>query len=330
MLVNGLRSALSGMVAAAAVAATVLGAPALAQDADLGEVRIGTIAGGTVLWELQTIIDHGLDRENGFQLTVEELAGNPATQIALQGQEVDAIVTDWIWAARAQAGGLDLRLLPFSTTVGAVLVPGDSPAQTLEDLKGQTIAIAGSPIDKGWLVLRAYALSHGFDLAAETGQIYAAPPLVMHALASGEAQAASNFWHLNAKSLAAGARELISVGDALEGLGLDPRAPLLVYAIQRGRADAGLAPALAAASHAAKRILAEDDAAWEAIRPLMNADNEAEFEALRAGWRAGIPADGPVDLDAASKFFAVLAEYGGDELTGGLTAVPEGLFYQAE
>lgn len=313
----------------AAVSALALAGAARA-DTPLGEVHVGTIAGGTVGWELQTIKDHGFDRANGFELVIEELAGNPATQIALQGGEVDAIVTDWIWAARAQDGGLDLRLLPFSTAVGALLVPDASPAQDLADLQGQKIAVAGSPIDKSWLILRAYAAAEGWDLADGTEQVFAAPPLVSQALASGEVQAMVNFWNFNAKAQAAGARELISVADALKRLGLDPRAPLLVYAIQRDRADAGVAPALAAASRAAKDLLASDDAAWERLRPLMNAGNDAEFLALRDGWRAGIPAEGPVDVAAASDFFAVLAEFGGEEVTGGLTAVPDGLFYRGD
>ncbi len=313
----------------AAVSALALAGAARA-EAPLGEVHVGTIAGGTVLWELQTIKDHGFDTANGFELVVEELAGNPATQIALQGREVDAIVTDWIWAARAQDGGLDLRLIPFSTAVGAVLVPEGSPAQGLADLAGGKIAVSGSPIDKSWLILRAWAAAEGWDLAAETRQVFAAPPLVSQALASGEVQAMVNNWNFNAKALAGGARELVSVADALAALDLDPRAPLLVYAIQRDRADAGVAPALAAASLAAKRLLASDDAAWESIRPLMNAADDAEFAALRDGWRAGIPAEGPVDEAAASEFFAVLAEFGGEEVTGGLTAVPEGLFHRGD
>lgn len=320
---------LAGVLAPGLPASGPLAAPARA-EAPLGEVHVATIAGGTVLWELQTIKDHGFDTANGFDLVIEEVAGNPATQIALQGGAVDAIVTDWIWAARAQDGGLDLRLIPFSTAVGAVLVPADSPAQTLADLSGSKIAVSGSPIDKSWLILRAHAAAAGWDLAEATEQVFAAPPLVLQALESGEVQAMVNNWNFNAKAQAAGARELVSVGEALADLGLDPQAPLLVYAIQRQRADAGLAPALAAASVAAKRLLAEDDTAWEAVRPLMNAATDAEFIALRDGWRAGIPPEGPVDLDAASRFFAVLAEFGGDEVTGGLTALPDGLFHQGD
>ena len=37
------------------------------------------------------------------------------------------------------------------------------------------------------------------------------------------------------------------------------------------------------------------DAAWEALRPDMNAETDAEFEALKAGFLAGVPQPGPVD-----------------------------------
>ena len=87
-----------------------------------------------------------------------------------------------------------------------------------------------------------------------------------------------------------------------------------------------LVAGLAAASRAAKDLLAADDAAWDALRPLMNADNEAEYEALRAGWRAGIPAPGPVNEAEVAKLPTVMADLGGEELVGKATTLPEGVF----
>ena len=103
-----------------------------------------------------------------------------------------------------------------------------------------------------------------------------------------------NFWHFMAKQEAAGMRELVSVDEAAEALGLDPDVPLLGYVVKGEmlREHPELVAGLAAASRAAKELLATDDAAWERLRPLMNADNDAEFEALREGWRDGIPAAG--------------------------------------
>ena len=149
---------------------------------------------------------------------------------------------------------------------------------------------------------------------------------------SGEVQGAVNFWHFMAKMKAAGMRELVSVSDAAAELGLDPTTPLLGYAVTAKAAaeKPQVIPALARASRQAKDILASDDSAWEALRPIMNADSDAEFAFLRDGFRAGIPPAGPVDPAAAQKLFAVMAELGGNELTAGLEALPDGLFYTGD
>lgn len=312
-------------------AATLWGAGAVSADQPV--VTIGTLENGTVNWELQTIIDRGLDRENGFQLRLMPLAGNPATQIAMQGGEVDSIVSDWLWVAQQRVAGADFTFLPYSTAVGGLVVPADSPVQVLGDLKGQKIGIAGGPVDKSWLILRAWnKQQNGEDLAAVTEQVFGAPPVIQNAAETGEVAGAVNFWHFLAKMRANGMREVLSVSQAASDLGLDPSTPLLGYVLRDGwiAEHPDLAQGLARASQQAKDLLGGDDAAWDALRPGMNAASDAEFIALRDGWRAGIPPAGPVDAENAQKMFSVMAELGGDELTGGLTQLPKGLFWSGE
>ena len=309
-----------------------LAMPARALSAVPG-IRIGTLENGTVNWEIQTITGQGLDRKNGFQLSALPLAGNPATQVAMQGGEVDTIVSDWLWVAQQRARGADFTFLPYSTAVGGIMVAGDSPAQTLADLEGKKIGIAGGPVDKSWLILRAWSREKlGRDLADTTTQVFGAPPVIMNAAETGEVDAAINFWHFQAKMQARGMRELISVGTAAADLGLDPTVPLLGYVLRDSWIAQSMpqATGFARASREAKDLLARDDAAWDALRPIMNAKDDAEFLALRAGWRAGIPAPGPVDAAKAQKLFAAMAALGGDELTGGLTELPAGLFWTPE
>lgn len=306
---------------------------AAASAQDLPVIKIGTLENGTVNWELQTIKDQGFDAANGFTLELLPLAGNPATQVAMQGGEVDAIVSDFLWVAQQRAQGADFTFLPYSTAVGSLVVPADSPVQTLADLKGKKIGIAGGPVDKSWLILRAWnAKENGEDLAAVSEQVFGAPPVIMNAAQTGEVDGAINFWHFLAKMKAAGMREVISVDQAATDLGLDPTTPLLGYVLRDGwiAEHPDLARGLATASRQAKDLLAGDDAAWDRLRPMMNAENDAEFTALRDGWRAGIPPVGPVNADSAQAMFAVMAELGGDELTGGLTELPEGLFWSGE
>lgn len=313
-------------VAAFALAATV----AVADDTQL---RIATQVSGTVNWELATIQSHGLDKAHGFTMVVQDVAAGPAAQLAFQAGEADVIVSDWLWVARQRAAGDDYVFIPYSRAVGALHVPKDSPVTELTDLKGARIGIAGGPIDKSWLILRAYAQQEaGFDIAAETEQVFGAPPLIFETAISGELDAAINFWHFGAKMEAAGMRPLITVGQAAEALGLDPDTPLLGYVV-RGellREHPGLVAGLSAASRAAKDILANDDAAWAALRPIMNAKTDSQFDALVAGFRAGIPASGAVDESAAQRMLTLMAELGGEELVGKLTELPAGIFVQPQ
>lgn len=312
-------------------AATVLALSTASAWAEEARLRIATQLSGTVNWELTTMQARGFDKANGFTLEVQDVAAGPAAQVALQAGEVDAIVSDWLWVARQRAEGADYVFIPYSRAVGALHVPGDSPAQTLADLKGQKIGIAGGPVDKSWLILRAYAQQElGMDLQAETEQVFGAPPLIFETAMNGDLDAAVNFWHFGAKMEAAGMRPLITVADAGAKLGLDPQTPLLGYVVSGAllRDNPDLVAGLAAASRATKEVLAQDDAAWDALRPQMNAKSDAQFEALKAGFRAGIPAPGPVDEAAAAKMLAIMAGLGGSELVGDMTDLPAGVFVQ--
>lgn len=296
---------------------------------DLPQLRVAVLKIGTVNWELETIKRLELDKQNGFELVVQGYAGNDATRIAFAGGEADVVVADWIWTARQRADGKDYTTFPYSTAVGGLVVSKDSSAQSLADLKDTKIGIAGGPLDKSWLILRAYTQQeYGFDLKANTEQVFGAPPLIFKSGLSGDVDGAINFWHFMAKMKAAGLRQIISVSDAAEALGLDPRTPLLGYVMTdefvAGSPD--IAKGFFTASRAAKTVLAEDNAAWDALRPIMNAKSDGQFATLRTDWRAGIPAEGAVDTAAVGKFLSVMSDLGGEKLVGKASTLPDGTF----
>ncbi len=155
---------------------------AASASAEVPVLRAALQVSGTVNWEIDTIIHNGFDTANGFALEVTDVAGSPAAQVAFQGGEADVIVSDWLWVAQQRASGNDFVFIPYSKAVGALMVAADSPAQTLEDLKGGKIGIAGGAVDKSWLILRAYAQrEYGVDIAAQTEQVFGAPPLIFTA-----------------------------------------------------------------------------------------------------------------------------------------------------
>jgi len=300
--------------------------------ADAPTLKVAVLKFGTVNWELDTITHHKLDAANGVSVQVQGMAGGSAAKVAFQGGEADVIVSDWLWVARQRAAGKDYVFIPYSKAVGAVLVGKDSPAQSVSDLKGSKIGIAGGPLDKSWLILRAYAeQSASLDLAKQTEQVYGAPPLIFKSALSGDVDAAINFWHFMAKMEASGMRKLVDIADAAKALGLDPETPLLGYVVKGEmlRENADAINGFAAASRAAKTMLAGDDAEWDRLRPRMNAKTDAQFDALKAGFRAGIPANQPIDEVAAGKMLKLMVQLGGEKLLGQATTLPEGTFYSS-
>ncbi|ATF20364.1 ABC transporter substrate-binding protein [Phaeobacter gallaeciensis] len=302
-------------------------------QADQSVLRISVLKFGTVNWELDTIKHHELDKAHGFDLSVQGVAGGAAAKVAFQGGEADVIVSDWLWVARQRAAGQDFVFIPYSKAVGGLLVPKDSSSKELPDLAGSKIGIAGGPLDKSWLILRAYAEKNlGMDLKAQSEQVFGAPPLIFKAALSGELDGAINFWHFAAKMEATGMHKLVDISDAARELGLDAETPLLGYVVKGSlvREQPELVQGFAEASREAKVMLASDDAEWERLRRRMNAKSDAEFSALKAGFRAGIPAPRPVDPVAAARMLEVMYQVGGEDLLGQARNLPEGTFYDPE
>ncbi|HYH21275.1 MAG TPA: ABC transporter substrate-binding protein [Azospirillum sp.] len=295
-------------------------------------LRLGVLKFGTVSWEIETLRRLGLDAKAGLTLEVVDLANPEAGKIALLGGSVDVIVSDWLWTARQRAEGDALSFVPYSGAVGAVMVPPESPIRSLADLKGKRIGVAGGPLDKSWLLVRGLTRQeHGFDPASDSQPVFAAPPLLSQQAETRQLDAVLIYWNFAARLEAKGFRRLLDVEEAgarLGGGGV--RVPSLGYVFREdwARNHPQAVAAFFAATLEAKAVLASTDAAWEPLRPLMRAEDEATFLALRDGYRAGIPTRwGPAEHQAAEGIFAVLARLGGAPLVGKAERLPPGTFW---
>ncbi len=293
-------------------------------------LRIAVLHYGTVSWVLDVIAHHRLAAAEGLRLEPVVLASTPATLVALQAGRVDLVVSDWFWVSRQRAAGADWAFFPFSSAVGALVVPPARPVRTLADLRGKRLGVAGSPLDKGWLILRLLGERDGaIDLDRATERSFAAPPLIDQELAAGRLDAALTYWPFVARLQARGMRQVLSVNEALARLGFARPLPLVGYVVSQGWAAAHpeMLAAFVRASRAAERILASSDAEWEWLGPRTGAGDPAELMRLRAAFRAGIPAHwGAAERQDAARLYALLARIGGPALVGASPALPPGTF----
>ncbi len=313
---------------AAAILAGTSGAPSGAAET----IRLAVQKTGTLAWELAVIRAHGLDSKADLTIQVSELASPEAGKVALRSGGADVIVSDWLWVSRERGLGAKLTFYPYSSALGAVMVPNSSSIRTLADLRGRKLAVAGGPIDKSWLLLRASMKQDGIDLKSEAAIAYGAPPLLAAKTLSGEMDATLNFWNFSAALEAKGFRRLAGVEDLLPKLGANGRTAMVGYVFDEAWASANrrVVARFLTMTREAKEILATSDAEWEKIAPLTGAADAATLRAYRDRYREGIPRRPIADEEADARIlFRVLAAIGGQELVGPAQELDSGTFYRA-
>jgi NitT/TauT family transport system substrate-binding protein len=282
---------------------------------------------GTVSWMLDVLRRHGFDRSAGVAVEVVELASGQATQVALQAGRVDTIVGDLLWVARQRAAGADWAFIPYSAALGAVVIPAASPLRAFEDLPGKRLGIAGTPLDKSWLLLRLLSIRRlGRDLDETAEKAFGAPPLLSEQLAAGRLDAVLTYWQFAARLEATGARRLIGMDEVMRGLGVAERVALVGYIVSERWAAANRArlAAFLEACRQAQDRLATSDEEWQVIAPQTGAASEAELVRLRDGFRAGIPERGAPMKESAARLYALLVGIGGETLAGPSPTLPAG------
>ena len=299
-----------------------------AQAAD--RLRIAIQKTGTAAWEIELIKARGLDKAANIDLDIIELASTEAAKVALVGGAADMVVGDWLWAARERALGDKLLFTPYSTALGAVMAPKDLPVHAVADLAGRSIGVAGGPLDKSWLMLRAAALGEGHDLTRDARPSYGAPPLIAEKLAQGETDTALEFWNFAADLETRGFHRAIDMADVEKTLGATGPVAMTGYVFSESFA-ASHKDALKrffAATNEARKILSDDPGAWAPIKARLRLKDDAALAVYRQRYLEGVPKRTIAEeAQDASILYRRLAAIGGRELVGEAKELDTRLFY---
>lgn len=137
-------------------------------------------------------IDGGFGKKEGIDIEIVTMKGGPAAANALLSGDVDAYSGSIENALKLIEKGKDVKVIAGvqQRSPCAILVPADSPAKTLADLKGQSIAVTatGSSTD---LQLRGLIISEKMNPATDFKIVgLGSAPTVTAALEHGQVGAA--------------------------------------------------------------------------------------------------------------------------------------------
>ncbi len=311
------------------LALTLVATPAMAADT----IRIAAQKTGTLAWELAVVRAHNYDGEAGLDLVTIDLATPESGKIALRGGSADVIVSDWLWVSRERALGGKLVFYPYSSALGAVMATARSQIHALGDLKGHSLAVAGGPLDKSWLLLQAALKPDGVDLKTQASIAYGAPALLAEKTLRGEFDATLNYWNFCAELEAKGLRRVAGIEDILPKLGASGRSAMLGYVFDERWAaqHRDAVGRFIAMTRKAKDALAASDNEWQRIAPLAGVSDPAALAIYRDRYRAGIPRRPIAEEEADARvLYGVLARLGGPDLVGPAPALAPGTFYRPE
>jgi NitT/TauT family transport system substrate-binding protein len=317
-------------IAAGVLVAALALLSSVAHSAD--RIRVAAQFTGTLGWELAVLRAHGLDRQANLDIETIELASTEAGQIALRGGSVDLILSDWLWVSRERALGDDLVFYPYSSTLGAVMVPATSPIEDVAGLKGRKLGVAGGPLDKSWLLLQAFARQSGLDLKKQSDIIYGAPPLLAEKALQGETDATLTFWNFCARLEAKGMRRAVDMADVMKRLGATGPVAMIGYVFPGAWAEHNrdVLDRFLTAADQAKKILGDSPSEWQRLVSRIGTSDSVALEIYRRRYAEGIPHRSLVDEAADAKaLYRVLAEVGGRDLVGSARELAPGTFYMA-
>jgi ABC-type nitrate/sulfonate/bicarbonate transport system substrate-binding protein len=159
-------------------------------DGALPVVRLHGLEGGLSSMALKIIEEQGFDEQNGFQGEYFEVSGDASVQFLLQGNSDVSFDGDPITAALLRSQGNDITTFyPMAVQDVTLMVRGDSPYQSAQDLMGERVGHDG--LESGGMTAGNIMLSQFEDIQiTEDYDLQLVPePALIRLLDSGEIEA---------------------------------------------------------------------------------------------------------------------------------------------
>lgn len=296
-------------------------------------LRLGVLAFGTSNWELTALEQQKLLPGAEFVLDIHKVANPQAAKIALQAGAVDMIVTDWIWVSRMRGTGADFTFYPYSDVSGPLMVAQDSGINSLKDLSGKRLSIAGDELDKNWLLLQALAQQQKLDLDATVKKTFGAPPLLNQQLLQNHTDAILNHWQYATQLEALGFKQLLSGAQILQALGIKSPMPNLGYVFKQsfGEQHKSAIKHFFKLTEQARDRMCTDDSAWQPIIPLLKTNDTKTQQLLYARYcESRVTPLNKATLADADHIYSLLRSVSGDKLTGKAKTIQTGTFWANE
>lgn len=209
---------LLGVVAVLALLASACGddggTPAAGEDPDeLIPIRIPTLTFPSLTAVLPPLIEaQGIGERHGFDVQVERFGDVGALHAAATVGSIDAVVGGPnVLHQHAEEGAAIKAVATYAGLKSMLVITGDPEIQSVEDLRGRSIAATLASAE--YQILSIYALSKGIDLTEDATLVNAAPPEVRTQLEAGRVDAGL-VWEPGATlALAGGNFEIVLRGD---------------------------------------------------------------------------------------------------------------------
>ncbi len=318
-------------IGATAILAAMLSGLASAFAAEL--VFVGVPLFGPAPWEIDVIEHHNLAAVEDLQIEIVDIGGKLVPPVALETEATDFVMTDHLFISQQRWQGADYTFVPHTKLGGNLIARSDSGITAIEDLDGKSIAIANGISEHSWLLFRAYsraALETDIGAVLESITKVSSPSLLSDPIRSGAVNAVVNEWQPSVRLRHLGNRQILSIDDTLDALGLADQPAIHGWAFRESFAQEypDIAMGFLRVSLEARRILLTSDAEWDRLRLSLPVQDEAELVAMREAYRAAIITSyGTEQRIAAEQFFDILRREGGVDYVAGTEALAPGTFF---